>query len=302
MHALRHQQMLQRPGVRPSQQHHHHHAQRQQQQQRHTQRRQAVIAVGAPTAEPPAWLPPIFTPQRVALFVEPSPFSHISGMKNRFESLIKTLREAGDDVMVVTPDPAPPAEFCGAQVGGRAGGRAGGGPGWLVLIEGSSCRLLSCLTHVLHATTPTPLHPQQVVNVLGFKLPFYKSSTLLLSLGLSLRVLYYLFKQKPQVIHVSTPGIMCFAAGVWVGGGLLQERDARCSRCSPPLTHHHPRPCCLPPSTHPQCCTRGCCPCRWSCRTTPTSLSTSLATPGPAWWRPCGASSAGARAAQTSHS
>jgi hypothetical protein len=49
--------------------------------------------------------------------------------------------------------------------------------------------------------------------VLGFKLPFYKSATLLLSLGLSARVLYHLFKQKPQVIHVSTPGIMCFAAG-----------------------------------------------------------------------------------------
>eukprot|EP00775_Hariotina_reticulata_P006991 gene6991-7205_t len=87
-------------------------------------------------------------------------------MKNRFESLIKTLREAGDDVMVVTPDPKPPREFCGAQV----------------------------------------------VNVLGFKLPFYKSATLLLSLGLSIRVLYYLFKQRPQVIHVSTPGVMCFAA------------------------------------------------------------------------------------------
>lgn len=48
--------------------------------------------------------------------MEPSPFSHISGMKNRFESLIKTLREAGDEVMVVTPDPQPPKEFCGAQV------------------------------------------------------------------------------------------------------------------------------------------------------------------------------------------
>lgn len=57
-----------------------------------------------------------FTPKKVAIFVEPSPFSHISGMKNRFESLIKTLREAGDDVMVVTPDPQPPKEFCGAQV------------------------------------------------------------------------------------------------------------------------------------------------------------------------------------------
>ncbi|WIA33616.1 hypothetical protein OEZ86_006739 [Tetradesmus obliquus] len=107
-----------------------------------------------------------FTPSKVAIFVEPSPFSHISGMKNRFESLIKNLKDQGDDVMVFTPDPTPPKEFCGAQV----------------------------------------------VNVLGFKLPFYKSATLLLSLGLSIRVLYYLFKQRPQVIHVSTPGIMCFAA------------------------------------------------------------------------------------------
>jgi hypothetical protein len=57
-----------------------------------------------------------YTPRKVALFVEPSPFSHISGMKNRFESLIKTLREAGDEVMVITPDPTPPKEFCGAQV------------------------------------------------------------------------------------------------------------------------------------------------------------------------------------------
>lgn len=39
--------------------------------------------------------------RRVALFVEPSPFSHVSGMKNRFECLIKHLREAGDEVRLV---------------------------------------------------------------------------------------------------------------------------------------------------------------------------------------------------------
>lgn len=55
--------------------------------------------------------------KKVAIFVEPSPFSHISGMKNRFECLIKGLREAGDQVVVVTPDPQPPQEFCGAKVG-----------------------------------------------------------------------------------------------------------------------------------------------------------------------------------------
>ena len=54
--------------------------------------------------------------RRVAIFVEPSPFSHVSGMKNRFENLIRELRKAGDDVLVITPDPKPPKEFCGARV------------------------------------------------------------------------------------------------------------------------------------------------------------------------------------------
>lgn len=104
--------------------------------------------------------------KKIAIFVEPSPFSHISGMKNRFECLIKGLREEGDDVMVVTPDPQPPKDFFGAKV----------------------------------------------VNVLGFKLPFYKSPTLLLSIGLSVRVLWYLLRQRPDIIHVSTPGILVFSA------------------------------------------------------------------------------------------
>lgn len=47
---------------------------------------------------------------------EPSPFSHVSGMKNRFESLIQGLRAAGDDVMVFTPDRHPPDDYHGARV------------------------------------------------------------------------------------------------------------------------------------------------------------------------------------------
>ena len=52
----------------------------------------------------------------------------------------------------------------------------------------------------------------QVVNVLGFNLPFYRSPTLLLSLGLSVRVLWYLLRQRPDVIHVSSPGCLVFSA------------------------------------------------------------------------------------------
>ena len=47
---------------------------------------------------------------------EPSPFSHVSGMKNRFECLIQGLRAAGDDVMVFTPDRNPPQDYFGAKV------------------------------------------------------------------------------------------------------------------------------------------------------------------------------------------
>ena len=52
----------------------------------------------------------------------------------------------------------------------------------------------------------------QVVNVLGFSLPFYKSPTLLLSLGLSIRVFWYLLTRRPDVIHVSSPGLLVFSA------------------------------------------------------------------------------------------
>ena len=48
----------------------------------------------------------------------------------------------------------------------------------------------------------------QVISVLGFRLPFYKTPTLLLSLGLSVRVLWYLILSRPDVIHASSPGAL----------------------------------------------------------------------------------------------
>lgn len=41
-------------------------------------------------------------PKRICIFVEPSPFTYVSGYKNRFTSMIKYLVEAGCEVMVVT--------------------------------------------------------------------------------------------------------------------------------------------------------------------------------------------------------
>lgn len=55
-------------------------------------------------------------PRRIALFVEPSPFSYISGYKNRFQNFIKYLREMGDEVMVVTTHEGLPEEFYGAKL------------------------------------------------------------------------------------------------------------------------------------------------------------------------------------------
>ncbi|KAA3464844.1 sulfoquinovosyl transferase SQD2-like [Gossypium australe] len=60
-------------------------------------------------------------PRRIALFVEPSPFSYVSGYKNRFQNFIKYLREMGDEVMVVTTHEGVPTEFYGAKlIGSRS--------------------------------------------------------------------------------------------------------------------------------------------------------------------------------------
>ncbi len=51
--------------------------------------------------------------------------------------------------------------------------------------------------------------------MLGFRLPFYAAPTLLLSPAISIRVLFHLWNLRPDVIHVSTPGIMVFAATLY---------------------------------------------------------------------------------------
>ena len=71
------------------------------------------------------------------------------------------------------------------------------------------CNWLSC---VLFSSQPVAPGTLQVVNVLGFSLPFYNSPTLLLSLGFSVRVFWYLVTRRPDVIHVSSPGLLVFSA------------------------------------------------------------------------------------------
>ena len=65
--------------------------------------------------------PAVGNKRKVAIFVEPSPFTHVSGMKNRFLRLIENLVELGDEVVVITPCVDPPKEYCGSKVIGVKG-------------------------------------------------------------------------------------------------------------------------------------------------------------------------------------
>ena len=65
-------------------------------------------------------IPPLATepPLKVLLMVEPTPFNYVSGYANRFKEMLKFLRQAGDDVRVLTADkdPNPPTEFLGYPI------------------------------------------------------------------------------------------------------------------------------------------------------------------------------------------
>lgn len=56
--------------------------------------------------------------RKVAIIIEPTPFTHVSGYSNRFRNLLTQLRRADDDVLVVCPDKSrtAPTTFEGARV------------------------------------------------------------------------------------------------------------------------------------------------------------------------------------------
>ena len=53
--------------------------------------------------------------RRVALLVEPTPFTHVSGYSNRFKEMLRYLVAGGDTLTVITPDDTPerPNDFLG---------------------------------------------------------------------------------------------------------------------------------------------------------------------------------------------
>lgn len=62
-----------------------------------------------------ASVPPLATekPIKVLLLVEPTPFNYVSGYANRFQEMLKYLKQANDSVKIVTADsdPNPPTQF-----------------------------------------------------------------------------------------------------------------------------------------------------------------------------------------------
>uniref|UniRef100_A0A7S0G354 Glycosyltransferase subfamily 4-like N-terminal domain-containing protein n=1 Tax=Rhodosorus marinus TaxID=101924 RepID=A0A7S0G354_9RHOD len=106
--------------------------------------------------------------KRIAIVVEPTPFTHVSGYSNRFKTHIEHLTKAGDDVLIICPDTSEnaPSEYMGAKV----------------------------------------------QNVPGFKFPLYDK--IMVSFGLW-GVYPTLRDFNPDIIHLSTPGLMTISTLVY---------------------------------------------------------------------------------------
>eukprot|EP00210_Caulerpa_lentillifera_P001547 g1485.t1 len=137
------------------------------------------VATGTPTTAQGKSVP-----KRIAILVEPSPFTYVSGYKNRFCNTIKYLVEAGCEVLVVTTGRG--VTFFGADT--------------------SAMR-----------DAPENYYGAEVIGSYSLGFPFYPN--LPLTLGLSPRIYNKLAGFKPDIIHCSTPGFLCFSA--WLYSKLL---------------------------------------------------------------------------------
>ena len=74
----------------------------------------------APAEEPVNEIPPLeqHPRRKVALLVEPTPFTHVSGYSNRFKEMLRFLKAGGDEAEVITPDDTPdrPTNYLGMPI------------------------------------------------------------------------------------------------------------------------------------------------------------------------------------------
>lgn len=97
-------------------------------------------------------------PMRIAMFIEPTPFTHVSGYSTRFKNLIRQLKDAGDEILVIVPDndPKAPTEFEGVPIKNVSGFRF---PFYNEItltfgIQGVYTAIKDFKPDVIHSTTP----------------------------------------------------------------------------------------------------------------------------------------------------
>mmetsp|Transcript_24544 Transcript_24544/g.44057 ORF Transcript_24544/g.44057 Transcript_24544/m.44057 type:complete len:502 (-) Transcript_24544:239-1744(-) len=72
----------------------------------------SLLAVAAAADYVPDEVPPLKRnpPRNIALLIEPTPFTHVSGYANRFNEMLRFLSKAGDNVDILTVDAKTPKE------------------------------------------------------------------------------------------------------------------------------------------------------------------------------------------------
>lgn len=115
-------------------------------------------------------------PLKILLLVEPTPFNYVSGYANRFKEMLKYLKKAGDDVIIITPDrtannippnPKPPTEYLNYPI----------------------------------------------ISPRGWEFPLYKQVTLTFDFKMNIPKVVKDF--KPDLIHVASPSAILIPAVIW---------------------------------------------------------------------------------------
>jgi len=112
--------------------------------------------------------------RKIAMMIEPTPFTHVSGYSNRFKELLRYLAKAGDNVEIVTTE--------------------------------SEARIKS-----KHIELPSEIHGYPIHHTQGFIFPLYNHIALTFDLPEMVGA-QVIERLKPDLIHVTSPGIMVLAA------------------------------------------------------------------------------------------
>jgi len=106
---------------------------------------------------------------KICLLVEPTPFTHVCGYANRFQEMLKYLKEFGDAVEIATPDDKPeaPSHFMGFPI----------------------------------------------TTLRGLRLFLYPD--ICLTFGNGRGAMKMIERMKPDLIHVSTPGVLCVPTALY---------------------------------------------------------------------------------------